>query len=184
MYDKIIKIVDANLILCLIPMIFTLILIELMFKNIFSTKKVLRIISWIILIYTLVIFLYFIIGFTVSPNEFSFIHRATGPYKTMYWIMFFSATIFPLTLLIKRLSSNFWYVLLVAFLMKVGVYFEHFVIVTTSIHRDYGPENQTSDLLNLWTYGILMVVLQGFVIVTLTLGILKICLVLKWVYTN
>lgn len=171
-YEKVIKFVDTNLIYCLIPMILTLILIEILFKNKLPTKKVLQIISWTIIVYTLITIVYFVFGFILFADEFTFTSRANGPYKTIYWLMFLSATILPLTLLIKKLSSIFWYVLLVAFLMKIGVFFEQFVILTTS--KNYPSGNQTSDSLNLWAYGVLMLVLQGLVIVTLILGILKI----------
>ena len=40
LYKRIIEIIDANLIHCLIPIILTLIVIELLFKRRFETKKV------------------------------------------------------------------------------------------------------------------------------------------------
>jgi hypothetical protein len=61
---------------------------------------------------------------------------------------------------------------LVAVAMKIGLYFELFVIITTSIHRHYTP--QDTDSFSLWTYPLLMTVLQAFLIVIFALAILKV----------
>jgi len=180
-YNRIIELIDLNLIFCLIPIILTLILVELFFKNRFETRKTLNLIRWVIIIYTIVTFTIYLIGMVVDPDEYAFLNRATGPYAWAYWIMFCSALILPLTLLIKKIASKFWYVLLVAFGMKSGMYFERFVIIVTSFHRDYLPrngntklENGNSELIDLFSYAIGMLFLQGVIITILTLGIFEI----------
>ncbi|WP_033957079.1 hypothetical protein [Psychroserpens jangbogonensis] len=174
LYKWIIEIVDANLIYCLIPIILTLILVELFFKNRFETKRALNIICWIILLYTIVSIIYSLIGLIFFPEKFSFIDRATGPYKTTYWMMFFSSAILPFTLFIKKLSKKFLYVLIVAFLMKIGFFFERFVIIVTSFHRDYSPVNNNLVWSDSFTFGLSMIFLQGFIIGILILGIFEI----------
>ena len=182
-YKRIIEIIDANLIFCLIPIILTLILVKLIFKNRFETKKVLNLIRWTIIIYTLITWTFYLIGMvtTENPEEYAFLNRATGPYAWAYWIMFLSALILPLTLIIKKLASKFWYVLLVAFGMKSGMYFERFVIIVTSFHRDYLPnnvntefDNRNVELIDLFSFGIGMTFLQGIIITIFTLGIFEI----------
>ena len=191
LYKKAIELIDANLIYCLIPIILTLILVELIFKNRFETKKVLNLIRWIIIIYTIVTFTFYLVGMAINPEEYTFINRATGPYAIAFWVMFLSALILPLTLLIKKLASKFWYVLLVAFGMKIGMYFEHFVIIITSLHRDYLPENSNTELENgnvelidLFSFGIGMTFLQGAIITVLTLGIFEIIKRKKTMHNN
>ncbi|SNQ44959.1 membrane hypothetical protein [Cellulophaga lytica] len=117
----------------------------------------------------------------MNPDEYAFINRATGPYAWAYWIMFLGALILPLTLFIKKLASKFWYVALVAFGMKSGMYFERFVIIVTSFHRDYLPnngntelDNRNVELIDLFSFGIGMISLQGVIITILTLGIFEI----------
>ncbi len=185
LYKRIIELIDANLIFCLIPIILTLILVELIFKNRFETKKALNLIRWIIIIYTIVTFTFYPIGMAMNPDKYAFINRATGPYAITYWIMFLSALILPLTLFIKKLALKFWYVILVAFGMKIGMYFERFVIIVTSFHRDYLPyngttklENENIELIDLFSFGIGMIFLQGVIIAILILGIfgiIKLC---------
>jgi hypothetical protein len=178
LFKKIIEIVDANLIHCLIPIILTLVLVELIFKNQFETKKVLNLIRWTIIIYTIVIYTFYLIGMAMNPNKHAFINRAIGPYAWAYWIMLLSAIILPLTLLIKKLASKFWYVLLVAFGMKSGMYFERFVIITTSFHRDY--QNGNAGLIESISYGIGIFFIQGIIIVMLTLGTFEIIKKKTW----
>ena len=183
LYKRIIEIVDANLIFCLIPIILILMLVELIFKNRFETKKALNLVRWTIIIYTIVTFTFYLIGMvtTENPEEYAFINRATGPYAWAYWIMFLGALILPLTLFIRKLASKFWYVLLVAFGMKSGMYFERFVIIVTSFHRDYGTEYWNNGLMESASYGIGIFFLQGIVIVMLTLGIFEIIKKKNWV---
>lgn len=173
LYKRIIEIVDANLIYCLIPIILTLIIIELIFKTRFETKKVLNLIRWTIIVYAIITSTITFIGIALDPESSAFINRATGPYKVAYWLMFLSALILPFTLLMKRLASKFWYVLLVAFLMKIGAYFERFVIITTSFHRDYPTENGNVGLTESISFGIGMLFLQGIIIALLSLGIFE-----------
>jgi hypothetical protein len=117
----------------------------------------------------------------MNPDEYAFINRATGPYAWAYWLMFLLALILPFTLFIKKLASKFWYVMLVAFGMKFGMYFERFVIIVTSYHRDYLTENRndvlgnrTIELIDLFSFGIGMIFLQGLIITILTLAIFEI----------
>lgn len=183
LYKRIVAIFDANLIYCLIPIILTLIFVELIFKNRFETKKVLNLIRWTIIFYTIITWTFYLIGIatTENPEEYAFINRATGPYAWAYWIMFVSAIILPLTLFIKKLASKFWYVILVAFGMKSGMYFERFVIIVTSFHRDYLPgnrntelENGNVELIDLFALSIGTLFFQGVILTILTLGIFEI----------
>ncbi len=115
-----------------------------------------------------------------NTDEYAFINRATGPYAWAYWIMFLSALILPLTLFIKKIASKYWYVLLVAFGIKSGMYLERFVIIVTSFHRDYLPinlkttiENENIGLIDLFASAFGMIFLQGIIITILTLGIFE-----------
>lgn len=81
--------------------------------------------------------------------------------------------VLPFTLLIKKLASKFWYVLLVAFGIKIGMYVERFVIIITSYHRDYLPEKVNPKLLNVLLLDIGVIFLQGIIIALTILGIFE-----------
>ena len=175
LYKQIIEIVDANIIFCLLPCILTLMLIRLLFKNRFKTDKALNLIRWFIIAYYLVTLTHYIFGLIFSSDEYAFLNRATGPYWWAYWLMTICAVVLPFTLLIKKLASKYLYVLLIAFCLKIGFYFERFVIIVTSIHRDYlPPTDGTSDWTPTIVYIFLVIFLQGFILAMLLLGIVEI----------
>ncbi len=181
LYKSFIKHIDVNIIYCLIPIILTLFFIDLFFKNRFETKKTLNLVCWVIIIYTSITWTVYLIGMAINPDEYAFVNRATGPYAVSYWIMLLSALLLPFTLLIKKLASKYWYVLLVLFAMKSGIFLERFIIIITSFHRDYLPingnfklENEDSELIDIFLYAIGMIFLQGILITILTLIIFEI----------
>lgn len=175
-YHRIIEIIDANLVYCLIPAILTLMFVDRVFIGQFKTKKALSVIRWFIILYTLISYTIHLVGMLIDPEKYAFIDRATGPYAWAYWLMFFGSLILPLTLFFQKLGQKFWYVLIVAFFMKFGMFFERFVILVTSFHRDYRPANgnMNTDDLEMLMFVLGVVFLQGILIAMLILSILKI----------
>ncbi len=176
-----IELVDENLIYSLVPIVLTLILVELIFKNKFETKKTLNIVRWAILIYTIVSIFYFIGMVVIIPKEYTFINRLNGPYFLAYYFILFNTMVLPFTLNIKKLGTKFWYVLLVAFAIKIGTYYEKFVLMVTYLHRDHLPVTRNSEMENVFfeLIGIVLievgkVFLHGFIIAILILGVFEI----------
>ena len=172
--DKIIKIIDNNYIYCLVPIVLTLAIAKRLLKNESLSKQALSFVKWSIIIYTSIIVIKFIINLFYSEEFIQFINRAGGVYKIAYLLMFSCATILPFTLLFKKMGTKHWYVLLISFLMKIGIYFERFVILTTSIHRDYLTSNWDSKNNNLWLEVFLIQIIQGVIISSLILLFIKI----------
>lgn len=174
LYESIIEIIDANVITCLIPIILTLIFVEFLFKKRFETKKVLHLICKFIILYSIITWTYSLIGMLFYPEKFAFIERASGPYKWAYWIMLLGALILPFTLFIKKIASNFYYVIFVAIFMKIGFYFERFVIMVSSYHRDYEEEITNVAFIDSFTFGVIMLLMQGSTIAIILLAIFEI----------
>ncbi len=173
LYQEIVHFIDVNIVFCLLPCILSLMLISVLFKNGGKAKKALTIIRWFIIGYATITNIQYVIGIILLPEEYAFIQRATGPYMFAYWFMFIGAVAIPFTLLIKKWASNYWYVMLVVILMKSGFYFERFVIIVTSFHRDYLPSrNSILDLEGVLFLGLLF--LQGFMLALLLLGIVEV----------
>ncbi|WP_394758540.1 hypothetical protein [Flavobacterium sp.] len=172
-FDEILKIIDLNLITSLVPLLFAIILIESIFKNRFKTKQVLNLVRWIIISYTIVSIIHYLIRIIVFSEESAFLNRATGPYWWAYWLMFISATILPLTLFYKKLMAKAFYLLFIAIFINIGMYFERFVIIVTSFHRDYSTDNELFDLSVYLIIGYLMLILQGFILAIILLGIFE-----------
>ncbi len=175
LYERFIELVDANITYCLIPMVLTLLTAELLFKKRFETKKALNLIRWFIILYTILSLLYFFIGIITMPEEFAFTQRAAGPYKITYWFLFVLATALPFTLLNKKLSNSYPYTIFVAFCMKIGMFFERFVIIVASLHRGYDPLHDSHSFWNnSFVFGLTALFLQGLIIAILLLGVFEI----------
>jgi molybdopterin-containing oxidoreductase family membrane subunit len=85
---------------------------------------------------------FFIAWYSGSPTErFVFINRAFGPYWWAYWTMVTCNVIVPQVFWSKAARSNVWVVWTVGVLVNVGMWFERFVIIVTSLHRDFVPSN-------------------------------------------
>ena len=169
-YDKVIRLIDVNIIYCLFPLTLSLLLIETGLKNRFKTKESLNFIRWIIIAYTLVTLTHYLYGLLFFPDEYAVMQRATGPYRIIFWLMTLCATVLPLSLFFKKLAEKPTYLLLVSALIKLGVLMEFYTLTIISFHRDYLPEVQNYDWWNSPLITILLFFLQGFLLALLLLG--------------
>jgi Ni/Fe-hydrogenase subunit HybB-like protein len=74
-------------------------------------------------------------------EAFTFLNRALGPYAWAYWVMFTCNAIVPQLLWWKRARITPWMLFIVSVLVNVGMWFERFVIVVTSLSRDFLPSS-------------------------------------------
>ena len=77
-------------------------------------------------------------------EKFVFLNRAFGPLAWAYWTMVSCNVLVPQLLWFKRVRANLLIVFGVSLLINVGMWFERFVIIVTSLHRDYLPSNWAS----------------------------------------
>ncbi len=99
-----------------------------------------------ILLFTSLIVTYaYIVEFCLayySGNAFEieqFRYRAFGDYWFFYAIMIFCNSLVPLTLFVRKLRRNTTYLFVLSLLVNVGMWFERFVIIVTSLARDFDP---------------------------------------------
>jgi len=74
-------------------------------------------------------------------EQFTFINRAFGPYAWAYWIMVSCNVISPNLFWFKKVRTTPWMMMIVVTLVNIGMWFERFVIVVTSLSRDYLPSS-------------------------------------------
>jgi molybdopterin-containing oxidoreductase family membrane subunit len=72
---------------------------------------------------------------------FVFRNRAFGPYNWAYAIMFTCNAIVPQLFWFKRLRRSAAVLFIVSILVNIGMWFERYVIVITSLHRDFVPSS-------------------------------------------
>lgn len=83
---------------------------------------------------------FFMAWYSGNPYEgFIFVNRAFGPYAWSYWIMFTCNAFVPQLFWFKRFRRSIPVMFAVAILVNVGMYFERYVIVVTTLHRDFLP---------------------------------------------
>src|SRR5437868_9487398 len=68
-------------------------------------------------------------------------NRMTGPYWYMYWTLIFCNIITPQWLWFRRVRTSPLGLFAVAMVVNVGMWLERFVIVVTSLHRDFLPSS-------------------------------------------
>jgi Ni/Fe-hydrogenase subunit HybB-like protein len=67
------------------------------------------------------------------------LNRMTGPYALYYWALILCNVILPQSLWFKRVRSTPIVLFIVALIINVGMWLERFVIIVTSLHRDFLP---------------------------------------------
>ena len=72
-------------------------------------------------------------------ERFAFVNRAFGPYAWAYWIMITCNVLSPQIFWWKRARTSTLAMVVVAMLVTVGMWFERFVIIVTSLSRDFLP---------------------------------------------
>jgi molybdopterin-containing oxidoreductase family membrane subunit len=83
---------------------------------------------------------FFIAWYGGNPYErYAFMNRAFGPYWWSYWAMITCNVISPQLFWFKWCRTKMWFVFVVSIFVNIGMWFERFVIIVTSIHRDYIP---------------------------------------------
>jgi Ni/Fe-hydrogenase subunit HybB-like protein len=85
---------------------------------------------------------FFIAWYGGVPAEYyAFYNRATGPYWWAYWSMMTCNVISPQLFWFKKLRTNIVATFILSIIVNIGMWFERFVIIVTSIHRDYLPSS-------------------------------------------
>jgi len=74
-------------------------------------------------------------------ERFAFINRALGPYWWGYWTMILCNVVVPQLFWFKRIRHHLVIVFILSILVNVGMWFERFVIVVISLHREFLPAN-------------------------------------------
>jgi len=85
---------------------------------------------------------FFMAWYSGNPVEqFVFVNRAFGPYAWAYWIMISCNVIFPQLFWIKKIRRSIPAMFVLGILVNVGMWFERFVIVVSTLARDYLPSS-------------------------------------------
>lgn len=77
----------------------------------------------------------------VEAEFYAFFNRATGPYWWAYWCMMTCNVISPQLFWFKKIRTSIAATFILSIIVNIGMWFERFVIIVTSLHRDYLPSS-------------------------------------------
>jgi len=77
----------------------------------------------------------------VEYEQYAFLNRATGPYAWAYWSMMICNVFSPQFMWFPKLRRSIMFSFIISIVVNIGMWFERFVIIVTSLHRDYLPSS-------------------------------------------
>lgn len=77
----------------------------------------------------------------VEYESYAFINRFSGPYSMAYWTMMTCNVISPQLFWFKKIRRSFVATFVLSIVVNIGMWFERYVIIVTSLHRDYLPSS-------------------------------------------
>ncbi|MHB1279166.1 MAG: NrfD/PsrC family molybdoenzyme membrane anchor subunit [Bacteroidia bacterium] len=77
----------------------------------------------------------------VEYERYAFLNRMSGPYWWAYWSMMTCNVISPQLFWVKKWRRNPNFIFFMSIVVNIGMWFERFVIIVTSLHRDYLPSS-------------------------------------------
>jgi molybdopterin-containing oxidoreductase family membrane subunit len=77
----------------------------------------------------------------VAYEKYAFINRAFGPFWWAYWSMMTCNVISPQLFWIRGIRRSILWTFILSIIVNIGMWFERFVIIVTSLHRDYIPSS-------------------------------------------
>jgi len=77
----------------------------------------------------------------VTYEVFAFTNRMMGPYYWAYWAMMTCNVVSPQLFWFKKIRTNLVFTFVLSIVVNIGMWFERFVIIVTSLHRDYLPSS-------------------------------------------
>ncbi|RDB04052.1 NrfD/PsrC family molybdoenzyme membrane anchor subunit [Runella aurantiaca] len=77
----------------------------------------------------------------VEYESYAFYNRMAGPYWWAYWAMMTCNVISPQLFWSRKIRRSVKWTFFISVIVNIGMWFERFVIIVTSLHRDYIPSS-------------------------------------------
>lgn len=76
-----------------------------------------------------------------TTEIFMMTNRFEGPYAIYYWLLWICNIFIPQLLWLRPVRYNVAILFVIAIVINVGMWLERFIIVVTSLHRDFLPSS-------------------------------------------
>jgi molybdopterin-containing oxidoreductase family membrane subunit len=85
----------------------------------------------------------FIAWYSGSEYEYYtfFVNRISGDYWWAFWIMFTANAVVPQLFWFKKIRRSITVIFIISIIINIGMWFERYVIVVTTLTKDYLPSN-------------------------------------------
>jgi len=95
----------------------------------------------------------FFAWYSGNPYEqFMILNRMTGPYAPYYWALIFCNGLVPQSLWFRSVRRNIPLLFVISIVVNIGMWLERFVIVVTSLHRDFLPSSWDMYYPTIWDW--------------------------------
>jgi hypothetical protein len=101
--------------------------------------------------------------YAANPHEYNMMtNRMFGPYGWSYWTLVLTNILIPQLLWFRRVRQSVGLLFLISMSINVGMWLERFVIVVTSLHRDFMPSSWGMYYPTVWDFGLFIGTLGFF----------------------
>jgi molybdopterin-containing oxidoreductase family membrane subunit len=95
--------------------------------------------------------------YSANPyEEYMILNRMKGPYAGLYWALIACNALAPQVLWLKRMRTSVTALFLVSVIVSIGMWLERFIIVVTSLHRDFLPSSWGMYYPTKWDFGMFL----------------------------
>jgi Ni/Fe-hydrogenase subunit HybB-like protein len=109
-------------------------------RHLANAAKVLVVTSWLVMYgYGMEIFTAFYSG--DEFDQYMTVNRWVGPYAPVYWSMLVCNVVVPQLLWWRRVRHNVMALFVISLIINLGMWMERFLIVVSSLHRDFLPSS-------------------------------------------
>ena len=99
----------------------------------------------------------FMAFYGANPYEkYMMTNRFVGPYAVFYWSLIFCNAVSIQALWFERVRSSQAALFVIAIIVSIGMWLERFIIVVTSLHRDYLPSSWGMYWPTMWDWGLFL----------------------------
>jgi len=86
---------------------------------------------------------------------FMYKNRSTGPYAFLFWMLILCNILIPQSLWSAKVRQNIPRLLFVSIVINIGMWLERFIIVITSLHRDFLPSSWGMYYPTMWDWAVI-----------------------------
>lgn len=99
----------------------------------------------------------FIAFYSANPyEEYTTLIRMQGPYAPVYWSLILCVVVVPQLLWWRGVRHSPWLLFVISIIINIGMWLERFIIIVSSLHRDFLPSTWGMFYPTFWDWAMLI----------------------------